>query len=84
MSVFVAVLEPNPNCKLGCNGSGKIRHYRKVDTQEHRKICICSCVFIQYESDDFEEVLKHMAKLSGRPVGRKSGIVTAEEARLGV
>lgn len=84
MTAFIAVLEPNPKCKMGCNGTGKITHYIKKQGKEARKKSICACAFIQYDNDDFEQVLTHMAKLVGRKVSRKSGVVTPDEARLGL
>ena len=81
MSIFIAILEPNPKCK-DCRGTGKIRYYTKKRGQEARKISICGCCFIQYENDNFEEVLKKMAELAGRKVSRKSGVILANETKL--
>ena len=83
MSTFVAVLKPDPKCK-NCLGRGKIKQLIVKGGNEYRKVSICACAFIEYENDDFEQVLTHMAKLVGRKVSRKSGIVTPDEDRLGI
>ena len=79
--VFVAVLEANPRCKLGCYGTGTVKHTKTVRLTKVSKDSICACAFVQYMEEDFELVLQHMAELAGRKVSSKAGIVSLDEAR---
>jgi len=77
---FVAVLEPNDKCNLGCHGTGEIRHLIKKGTKSATKQSICPCCEVTLLSQDPNETLEQLAEITGRSVAEfRGGILTPAE-----
>ena len=58
-TVLVAVLVPNPDCKIGCNGTGVINRMHMKMYKES----ICACCAITFRSNDIDETMSALQDL---------------------
>ncbi len=50
---IVALIHPDPKCKIGCNGNAFINRMHRKEY----KVTVCACCAVSFHSDDLEETM---------------------------